>query len=158
YCAVSLVDFWRRWHITLSHWLRDYLYIPLGGNRHGLTHQIINLMITMVLGGLWHGANWTFVFWGVLHGVGISIVHLAQRFWKPQVPRWLGILVTFHLVTLAWAFFRARTFSQAISVLSGIGAGGWDQLGIVMSQWAFQLTLLAAFLVLHGFDDHRRLI
>jgi alginate O-acetyltransferase complex protein AlgI len=158
YCAVSLVDFWRRWHITLSLWLRDYLYIPLGGNRRGLASQIVNVMITMALGGLWHGANWTFVIWGLLHGLGISIVHLAQRFWKPRVPAWLGILITFHLVTLGWVFFRARSFSQAVSVLGSIGAGGWDQAGTAMSQWGFQLVLLAAFLVLHGFDDHRRLI
>jgi alginate O-acetyltransferase complex protein AlgI len=136
YCAISLVDFWRRWHITLSYWLRDYLYIPLGGNRHGLQRQIVNVMITMVLGGLWHGANWTFVIWGALHGVGISVVHLAQRlFDMPRIPRWLGILVTFHLVTFAWVFFRASTFHRALAVLSGLGSGGWEQSMSVLSVW-----------------------
>jgi alginate O-acetyltransferase complex protein AlgI len=80
YCAVSLVDFWRRWHITLSYWLRDYLFIPLGGSHHGLTRQIVNVMITMALGGLWHGANWTFVFWGVLHGSGSPLFILPNAF------------------------------------------------------------------------------
>jgi len=73
YCATSIIEFWRRWHITLSFWLRDYLYIPLGGSRLGRTREVLNIFITMVLGGLWHGANWTFVVWGLLHAVGVSL-------------------------------------------------------------------------------------
>jgi alginate O-acetyltransferase complex protein AlgI len=159
YCADSLVDFWRRWHITLSYWLRDYLYIPLGGNRHGLARQMLNIMITMVLGGLWHGANWTFVIWGALHGIGISVVHFARRLFDiPRVPRWLGILVTFHLVTFAWVFFRAPSFHRAVAVLSGLGAGGWEQATSVFSNWSFQIFILVAFFLLHGADNHSLLI
>ena len=80
YGALSIIDFWRRWHITLSHWLRDYLYIPLGGNRSGKARQIRNILITMLLGGLWHGANWTFVIWGGLHGLALGFVHLVSRY------------------------------------------------------------------------------
>src|ERR1700758_5018867 len=78
YRAASVTEFWRRWHITLSFWLRDYLYIPLGGSRNGRARAVLNMVITMLLGGLWHGASWTFVVWGLLHGVGIAVVHGAR--------------------------------------------------------------------------------
>jgi alginate O-acetyltransferase complex protein AlgI len=111
YCADSIVDFWRRWHKILSFWLRDYLYIPLGGNREGKVYEIRNIMITMALGGLWHGASWTFVIWGVLHGAAVSSVHAAKKLlrwnWLDRLPRRVGVLVTFHFVTLVWVFFRA---------------------------------------------------
>lgn len=104
YTAVSLGDFWRRWHLTLSRWLRDYLYIPLGGSRGGEARTYRNLIITMALGGLWHGAAWTFVIWGLLHGLG-----LAWERWRPAPGRnpWLGRFLTFHLVCAGWIFFRA---------------------------------------------------
>jgi alginate O-acetyltransferase complex protein AlgI len=124
YFATDFSDFWRRWHISLSSWLRDYLYIPLGGNRNGelATHR--NLMITMFLGGLWHGANWTFVIWGVLHGLYL----IMQRWLGWLLPAGnyarspgviaLRVLGVFALVCLAWVFFRAQSFSGAIDYLS----------------------------------------
>jgi alginate O-acetyltransferase complex protein AlgI len=125
YRAASLQDFWRRWHISLSSWLRDYLYIPLGGSRGGLPSVCRNLMITMLLGGLWHGASWTFVIWGGLHGV----VLCAERVWKtvapkewPGLPAVLGVVVTFHVVCLGWIFFRAQTFGDAVAFLRGFFA------------------------------------
>jgi alginate O-acetyltransferase complex protein AlgI len=107
YKATSIVEFWRRWHMTLSQFLRDYLYIPLGGNRHGRVQRYINLMITMLLGGLWHGAAWTFVAWGALHGAYLA----------PPV-RAAGLVLTFLAVVVAWVFFRADSIASAQSILS----------------------------------------
>ena len=109
YTAVTLQEFWRRWHMSLSRWLRDYLYIGLGGNRKGKVRTYCNLMLTMLLGGLWHGAAWNFVLWGGMHGSGLA----AERWWadrtgRPEARRpWLRWLLTFNLVCLAWVFFRA---------------------------------------------------
>jgi alginate O-acetyltransferase complex protein AlgI len=123
YRATSIVDFWRRWHITLSRFLRDYLYIPLGGNRHGEHRRLINLFIVMLLGGLWHGAAWTFVFWGALHGLGLAWCHWLDRV-RPQGlfpnARWAAIGCTFLFVTFAWVFFRADSFASAGSILAGM--------------------------------------
>ncbi len=108
YLATSLRVFWRRWHMTLSRWLRDYLYIPLGGNRGGPRRTYRNLMLTMLLGGLWHGAAWTFVVWGGIHGARLAAERgLRERFGTARVPAWAGWLVTFNVVCLAWVFFRA---------------------------------------------------
>jgi D-alanyl-lipoteichoic acid acyltransferase DltB (MBOAT superfamily) len=125
YKATNLADFWRRWHISLSTWLRDYLYIPLGGNRGSSRSTYANLMITMLLGGLWHGASWTFVFWGFLHGFGLAVTRAWERMQpkgaKPGLAgRVVGTFVTFHYVCLAWVFFRAPTFKQAVLVLKQI--------------------------------------
>jgi alginate O-acetyltransferase complex protein AlgI len=118
YAAVSMRDFWRRWHMTLSRWLRDYLYIPLGGNRKGRLLTYRNLMLTMLLGGLWHGAAWTFVVWGGIHGLGLSVERALG--WEPvsAAGRWLGRVVTFHVVCFAWIFFRADSFQRAGQVLA----------------------------------------
>jgi D-alanyl-lipoteichoic acid acyltransferase DltB (MBOAT superfamily) len=122
YRALGLRDFWRRWHISLSSWLRDYLYIPLGGNRGGWKHYR-NLLLTMLLGGLWHGAAWTFVIWGALHGVLLVIENLAagkrDLLLLPWWAKALGIVVTFHLVCLTWIFFRSPDIAHAWSFLSG---------------------------------------
>ncbi|HSP71293.1 MAG TPA: MBOAT family protein [Gaiellaceae bacterium] len=117
YTAVSLQDFWRRWHMTLSRWLRDYLYIPLGGNRKGKLTTYRNLMLTMLLGGLWHGAAWTFVVWGGIHGLGLAVERATG--WRPhtRAQQWFGRLLTFHLVCLGWIFFRADSFSRAGDVI-----------------------------------------
>ncbi len=123
YMAKDFSDFWKRWHISLSSWLRDYLYIPLGGNRLGNNRTLINLMITMFLGGLWHGARWTFVIWGLLHGIYLVIQKLLEgRIKLPDNPLMTSIrmFVTFQLVCLAWIFFRAESFSSAMSILSSI--------------------------------------
>jgi D-alanyl-lipoteichoic acid acyltransferase DltB (MBOAT superfamily) len=121
YKAVSIQDFWRRWHITLSNFLRDYIYIPLGGNRRGELRTYINLMITFILGGLWHGAGWTFVFWGLLHGVALVI----HRIWKKVGIRLNTIVawfITFNFINITWIFFRAKEWNDAIKVLHSMFA------------------------------------
>lgn len=131
YQSIDLQEFWRRWHISLSTWLRDYLYIPLGGNRNGELATYRNLMITMLLGGLWHGASWTFVLWGFLHGAGLAITRLVQRDKParktegPLAKAWIALagLLTFHYVCFAWIFFRAPTFERALGVLRTIAHG-----------------------------------
>ena len=130
YGAVGFSDFWRRWHITLSSWLRDYLYIPLGGNRHGPARTYCALMGTMLLGGLWHGASWTFVVWGGLHGLYLSVERLLrQRFgyWKPGPFALFGLaLLTFALINVTWVFFRSPDFATAgmlLESMAGMGAG-----------------------------------
>ena len=119
YKAVSPRDFWRRWHMTLSFWLRDYLYISLGGNRCSEARQRVNLMLTMVLGGLWHGANWTFAAWGAWHG-GLLVLYRAVPAWDRLSPFWQRN-VTFGLVTLGWVFFRAESFSHAAQWFASLG-------------------------------------
>jgi alginate O-acetyltransferase complex protein AlgI len=115
YRATSLRDFWRRWHMTLSRFLRDYLYVPLGGNRRGFSLQLFALFMTMTLGGLWHGAGWTFVAWGVAHGLGLCIGVIWRRYELPFPPL-LGWLLTFLFVTLCWVLFRATSFQAAVAI------------------------------------------
>ncbi len=123
YAAVGFSDFWRRWHISLSSWLRDYLYISLGGNRHGFAKTYRNLMATMLLGGLWHGASWTFVVWGGLHGLYLVLEMWAQTlfgswwFWRTSIGQIILGLVTFGMVCFAWVFFRANTFDKAFEIV-----------------------------------------
>ena len=134
YKAASLTIFWRKWHISLSTWLRDYLYVPLGGNRQSTFKTYRNLMLTMVLGGLWHGAAWTFVFWGFLHGLGLAVNRAWDRMKQRRglvakgalavVLTGLGVLLTFHWVCLAWVFFRAPSFAKALAVLRKIATMG----------------------------------
>src|SRR3984893_98465 len=134
YLADSIQDFWRRWHISLCTWLRDYLYIPLGGNRNGERQTYRNLLLTMLLGGLWHGANWTFVVWGGLHGAGLSIERFVRRMLGrgeqgaaslPSAGAWASRIVIFHLVCLAWVFFRAPGVREAITFLRGLDSFVW---------------------------------
>ena len=138
YAAVGFSDFWQRWHITLSAWLRDYLYIPLGGNRQGQLKTYINLMVTMLLGGLWHGANWTFVVWGGLHGFYLWVEKfIRDKFSKRNIPAdqevavagmtagntslaFVYALFTFFLINVTWVFFRATTFEQAWTMLTSM--------------------------------------
>ncbi|MBI5164219.1 MAG: MBOAT family protein [Magnetospirillum sp.] len=151
YLATSLREFWRRWHMTLSRWLRDYLYVPLGGSRHGSTRMVAVILITMLLGGLWHGAAWTFVAWGLYHGLLLVIEHLAVRLaGRPiVVPRPVAVVLTFHLVAVGWVLFRAPSFGRAMEILSGLGAP--VDFG-ALSGYAFVLTLMAAVFGLHRFD------
>lgn len=137
YKAASITEFWRLWHISLSTFLRDYLYIPLGGNRHGRFRRYANLFITMLLGGLWHGANWTFVIWGGLHGIYLILNHafraLTRGFTVPQSLKPLAhaasVFVTFVAVVFAWTVFRAESFDGAARMISGlVGAGGSSHL------------------------------
>ncbi|WP_277121124.1 MBOAT family protein [Bacteroides ndongoniae] len=127
YKSASVTEFWRRWHISLSSWLRDYLYISLGGNRKGKVRQYVNLIITMFLGGLWHGASWNFVLWGVLHGVALAV----HKFWMSLtgrkkgeqshgIRRFFGVVVTFHFVCFCWIFFRNADFATSVDMLRQI--------------------------------------
>jgi alginate O-acetyltransferase complex protein AlgI len=124
YRALGFRDFWRRWHMTLSRFLRDFLYIPLGGNRRGRLNTYRNLMITMVLGGLWHGAAWTFVLWGTFHGAGLVTEHALSGRVKVKLPVWLRWLITFHLVVLGWVIFRAQSVGQIGTFLSRLASPG----------------------------------
>ncbi len=123
YRASSMQQFWRRWHISLSSWLRDYLYVPLGGGKKGLFASCVNVMITMLLGGLWHGAAWTFVAWGALHGGAQVIERLGRAIVgdRKVIPTVIGVLITFHVVCLGWILFRAETFDLAVAMLEGLG-------------------------------------
>ncbi|MGC9971789.1 MAG: MBOAT family O-acyltransferase [Bryobacteraceae bacterium] len=126
YKALGIRDFWRRWHISLSTWLRDYLYIPLGGNRHGTMRRYINLFVTMLLGGLWHGANWTFVVWGAYHGFLLVLDRIAEPVTE-KLPALVFRWLTFILVVAGWVLFRSSDFHMAsvwLGKMIGIGAAG----------------------------------
>jgi len=120
YFAASPADFWRRWHISLSTWFRDYVYIPLGGDRHGRLRWAVAVGTTFLLSGLWHGARWTFVAWGAYHGALVLASRLLER-----IPAALRVLVTFHLVTLGWVYFRATSFHDAHAIFTRLFAGPW---------------------------------
>ncbi|MCW3461925.1 MBOAT family O-acyltransferase [Chitinophaga nivalis] len=127
YQSSSITEFWRRWHISLSSWLRDYLYIPLGGNRKGKGRQYVNLALTMLIGGFWHGASWNFIFWGGMHGTALAIDKVridwlkkskkAITGWKASVLKVGGVLLTFHFVCFCWIFFKAASFHDAWSLI-----------------------------------------
>jgi alginate O-acetyltransferase complex protein AlgI len=170
YTAVSLQDFWRRWHMTLSRWLRDYLYIPLGGNRKGRLLTYRNLLLTMLLGGLWHGAAWTFVAWGAIHGAGLALERLRgdvrRALGRPAPPdtmwrRAVGRFVTFHVVCFGWIFFRADSFGRAWDVITQLGTA-WGQpsplvttsvvLAIVVGIGSQYVPLAAIGAALRGFQ------
>ncbi|MDY6904988.1 MAG: MBOAT family protein [Thermodesulfobacteriota bacterium] len=146
YKAVNFIDFWRRWHISLSRFLRDYLYIPLGGNRKGEPRRLLNIMMTMLLGGLWHGAAWTFVLWGGLHGVFLVINHLWIKFkqgaqihvGEGAAGRFFSRMLTFLLVTVAWVFFRADNAGTAVDMIkSMIGMNGFALPEHYLTKFAF---------------------
>ncbi len=156
YVARSIQDFWRRWHITLSRWLRDYLYITLGGNRRGNLRTYFNLIATMLIGGLWHGASWNFILWGALHGS----VQIIDRFWtrhRPEalrLPAFLGWGLTFLFVILAWIPFRAKDFPTTALFLQGLVGAGHG-----MTHWLYTpaLLVLAVLLAWHiGFESARK--
>ena len=123
YASLGFSDLWKRWHITLSSWLRDYLYIPLGGNRHGILRLYVALMVTMLIGGLWHGAAWTFIVWGGLHGTYLILERLQRRYLPFKITKWNGIFlafITFSCVNITWVFFRAREFETAWSMIKSM--------------------------------------
>jgi len=119
YKATDIQDFWRRWHITLSRFLKDYIYIPLGGNRQGEFRTYSNLMATFIIGGIWHGAGWTFVFWGFLHGFAL-VIHRAWNTLGFKLWSWFAWLITFNFINISWVFFRAKEWDDAIKVLSSM--------------------------------------
>ena len=132
YKATSIIDFWRRWHISLSNFLRDYLYIPLGGNRLGERRRYLNLLATMLLGGIWHGAGWTFLIWGALHGAGLAVNH-AWRGFGLRLPTAVSWPLTFLVVVIAWVVFRAPDVGSALSMLTAMtGMHGLPSLDTVM--------------------------
>ncbi len=166
YKAVNIADFWRRWHMTLSRFLRDYLYVPLGGNRKSKVQRYMNLLVTMVLGGLWHGAGWTFVLWGALHGVYLVIYHAWHGLRRSlghdlRHPTWwgryLGCGVTFVAVVAGWVVFRAESLPAAWQMLSGMaGLHGFTLPDVWLAKWG----AFGEWLALHGatFDDSRGLV
>ena len=119
YKALNIQDFWRRWHITLSRFLKDYIYIPLGGNRKSSIRTYTNLFITFVLGGIWHGAGWTFIFWGVLHG-GALVTHRLWQQFNIKIPKILAWFITFNFINISWVFFRAKEWDDALKVLDAM--------------------------------------
>jgi D-alanyl-lipoteichoic acid acyltransferase DltB (MBOAT superfamily) len=149
YLSRSIQDFWRRWHISLSTWLRDYLYIPLGGSRNGEAQTYRNLMTTMLLGGLWHGANWTFVIWGAIHGAWLSIERMFRSdSEKPSEDpslfsptAWIQRILVFHIVCLTWIFFRAQSVGDAFRFLRG--AGNW----VWRPEYAIAAKFIAVFTI-----------
>ncbi|MBV9537767.1 MAG: MBOAT family protein [Acidisphaera sp.] len=142
YRAVSIRDFWRRWHITLSRFLRDYLYIPLGGNRAGEGRRIVNVVVTMLLGGLWHGAAWKFVAWGGLHGVALAVNGAWDRARLPRLPKPVGWGATLLFVTVAWVPFRAADFATALRMVEGMA--GRHGFGHVVLRDGWLLPVAAA--------------
>ncbi|NUM56470.1 MAG: MBOAT family protein [Candidatus Hydrogenedentes bacterium] len=163
YLAPTITDFWRRWHISLSEWLRDYLYIPLGGSRHGTARQYRNLMVTMLLGGLWHGASWNYVLWGGLHGVYLTIHKIIagktpRETTVPHFPSLASIgsawriLVTFHLVSFAWILFRCADLTTALDYLGGLAPALLDVEGSgKLLPGASAMLIYCAFVVI-GLD------
>jgi len=147
YLATGLGDFWKRWHISLSTWFRDYVYIPLGGNRRGEARTYLNMAATMVISGLWHGAAWTFVLWGAVHAAGYALTRRleANAFYRERVPAFVKRLWVFVFVTFAWIFFRADSFADAWTILSRICTAGWTDpafplllLAVVAGVWLYQ--------------------
>ena len=158
YQSSSITEFWRRWHMSLSSWLKDYLYISLGGNRVGKVRQYLNLMITMILGGLWHGASLNFVLWGAMHGLGlaldkvrITIVnrHRGMRNWA-GISKVLGVLITFHFICFCWVFFKASSFEDARIILTQIttnfNAAAWKPL---LSAYPSVIVVMALGYIIH---------
>jgi alginate O-acetyltransferase complex protein AlgI len=141
YRALGFRDFWRRWHMTLSRFLRDFLYIPLGGNRKGKFKTYRNLFLTMLLGGLWHGAAFTFVLWGAFHGAGLCLEHAFAEKWE-KVWKWLRWVITFHLVVFGWILFRAQSLDQAQTMISRLFAPG--------SATLWSVPVIAAVVVVIG--------
>jgi len=149
YQSQSITEFWRRWHISLSTWLRQYLYIPLGGNRLGRARTYANLMVTMLLGGLWHGAAWNFIIWGGIHG-GMLAVERAEG--KDSIYRWLPrlirVAVTFLIVTVAWVFFRAADLSAARAYLASMaGLGNAQDTAALLGGVLYHPYYVVSFLV-----------
>ena len=147
YLATGLGDFWERWHISLSTWFKDYVYIPLGGNRGGKVRTYVNMSLTMLISGLWHGAKWTFVAWGALHAIGRVVTRELERtpFYRDKVPRCVKQALVFAFVCFCWIFFRADTFADACLIIKRIVTTGWSDpacplvmLGLVGSIWLYQ--------------------
>jgi alginate O-acetyltransferase complex protein AlgI len=152
YISGSITEFWKRWHMSLSNWLREYLYIPLGGNRKGIRRTYINLFLTMLLGGVWHGANWTFVVWGAWHGAILAFEkYSSDKFGVLPIPQWLRVAKTMLLVMIGWVFFRAESVADAMRVFKGMlgfhGVGFSDAIKWQASSDALLVLLFGIVLV-----------
>jgi D-alanyl-lipoteichoic acid acyltransferase DltB (MBOAT superfamily) len=154
YLAAGLGEFWSRWHISLSTWFRDYVYIPLGGNRGGTFNTYRNLLITFIISGIWHGANWTFVIWGTLHGLGVVITRELERsaFYRERVPRLLKQAGVFAFVSFTWIFFRAGSLGDALLITNRIFTAAWNDpqipalmIGLVALVWLYQFLYESRF-------------
>jgi D-alanyl-lipoteichoic acid acyltransferase DltB (MBOAT superfamily) len=160
YFSGSFRDFWHRWHISLSSWFRDYVYLPLGGNRVSQSRWIFNILVTFTISGLWHGASVTFIIWGFLHGVYLILEHFLSGFIKlPKSLSWFGLLVTFLVVNLTWVFFRANTLEQSYLILSGFGNLNFNFIADSISLYAnsnefreFAISILASFPIFIAFE------
>jgi D-alanyl-lipoteichoic acid acyltransferase DltB (MBOAT superfamily) len=156
YAAIGFSDFWRRWHISLSTWLRDYLYIPLGGSRRGASRTYLNLGLTMLIGGLWHGAAWSFVIWGGLHGLFLAAERLLTsalghwRVWQQPAVRAGLAALTFALVCIAWTFFRAESIAQALQVSGAMLGLGASTGATLLARSDVTITLVTLFGILSG--------
>jgi D-alanyl-lipoteichoic acid acyltransferase DltB (MBOAT superfamily) len=154
YLAKGLGDFWNRWHISLSTWFRDYVYIPLGGNRKGHWATYRNMALTMLISGLWHGAAWTFVIWGALHALGRFATREMEQtsFYRTKVPEFAKQMLVFAFVTFAWIFFRAASLDDAILIVTKIFTDGWTNpefplwmLALILSAWLYQFAMESRF-------------
>jgi D-alanyl-lipoteichoic acid acyltransferase DltB (MBOAT superfamily) len=154
YLAKGLGDFWNRWHISLSSWFKDYVYIPLGGNREGPTATYRNMALTMLISGLWHGAAWTFVIWGGLHALGRFATRELERtdFYRTRVPGLAKQMLVFAFVTFAWIFFRAASLDDALLIVTKIFTEGWSDpefpllmLFLILSVWVYQFAVESRF-------------
>ena len=159
YFSSTITEFWRRWHISLSGWLRDYLYITLGGNRKGKRRTYVNLIITMVLGGLWHGASWNFLVWGYMHGSLLAFERLTN--WKAIVSKnkiftLFGVFITFYLTCIMWVFFRSSNFQESIyivSVMAGFKAGGANEIPVFY--WLIFFALASVHYVVQHYSIYK---
>jgi D-alanyl-lipoteichoic acid acyltransferase DltB (MBOAT superfamily) len=152
YKSLTISEFWNRWHISLSSWLKDYLYISLGGNRHGKLRQYLNLIITMLLGGLWHGASLNFVAWGAFHGIALavdkiknSLLHRPKNYRPTGVHKIISIIITFNFVCFCWIFFRNSTFEGSWTMINQIFTNFQPQ---IFSQWITSYWSVASLMIL----------
>jgi D-alanyl-lipoteichoic acid acyltransferase DltB (MBOAT superfamily) len=157
YLATSISDFWRRWHITLSTWLRDYLFFSLGGSRVGISKTVRNLIITMVIGGIWHGAGWTFIIWGLLHGLALAFTHVFRATQKTTVNNnaWkiLKIFLVFNFISLSWIFFRSPDLTVALDMITALSVHNFENIDIFLQKNLFYFLLIAVFLITHNIDS-----
>ncbi len=151
YFASTLREFWQRWHISLSAWFRDYLYIPLGGNRRGKPRETVNLFLTFIVSGLWHGANWTFAAWGAIHGTGLIAERLYRGAGLPRFPKAVSYLLTLFFVTIAWIFFRAATFRDAWTILVHLFTGNTPLREVTEKAWGHSHLPWAVLFLVCGF-------
>lgn len=164
YKADSIIEFWRRWHISLSSFLRDYLYIRLGGNRHGFPRTMMALMVTMLLGGLWHGAGLQFIVWGGLHGAYLVVNHCWRRWGGPALPKFVGVLLTFVAVCVAWVYFRAGSIAEANTFVAAMAGFGADESftptsrGVVTFVWLYFVIAWALPNTVQIFAAHQMVV